>query len=158
MCLPVTDLESQVWGNQHKTFNLVTGNELFKKKTNRLSHIVSQAFCLLRHPQLFTPSRVGLLVLPWTCSEAICIAGCTLCLEWSSILSGVNYITSFKPNFFFKWQPLRDTPAVHSTSDCLAANLFIPPDFCHSFPLLPILFLNILCNLTVLWIYHHISS
>lgn len=40
MFLLVTDLETQVWGNQRKAFNLMTGNELFKTKS-RLSHIVS---------------------------------------------------------------------------------------------------------------------
>lgn len=40
MFLLVTNLETQVWGNQRKAFNLMTGNELFKKKS-RLSHIVS---------------------------------------------------------------------------------------------------------------------
>lgn len=31
MFLLVTNLETQVWSNQRKAFNLMTGNELFKK-------------------------------------------------------------------------------------------------------------------------------
>lgn len=144
MFLLVTNLETQVWGNQHKAFNLMTGNELFKKKKADFLTLSLEpfAYVILTY---WSPDMLAFWLF-LEHSEYLCITGCTLCLEWSSLLSVANSLTSFKP--------------------CLNANLpAIPTDLRlqPTFSLVPISWpqffspphsiLNILCNVIIFWIY-----